>query len=239
MSNIKYKRLCLKISGEALMGDGSRGAIDPKTVQTIAKQVVEVKRMGCDIVVVIGGGNILRGDVVASQGMDRSTADYMGMLATVINGLALQDAVEKLGEQSRVQSALLINAVSEPFIKRKATRHLEQGRILIFTAGTGNPYFSTDTAAVLRSLEIGADIVMTRTKVDGIYDKDPVTNKDAKKYDEISYIEIIEKKLRVMDTSAISLCMDNDLPILVFNLLKEGNIKKAIKGDKIGTLVRG
>lgn len=239
MSELQYKRLCLKISGEALMGDGKHGVIDPVTVHSIADQIVEVKQLGCDIVVVIGGGNIIRGDVVAKQGIDRSTADYMGMLATIFNGLALQDAIEKLGFQSRLQSAIPISAVSEPFIRRKAVRHLEKGRIVIFSAGTGNPYFSTDTAAVLRSLEINAEIVMKATKVDGVYDKDPVKHSDAVKYDEVSYLEVIDKDLRVMDTSAISLCMDNNLPILVFNLLVEGNIKRAVLGEKIGTLVRG
>lgn len=239
MSKIKYQRFCLKISGEALIGDGSHGVIDPVIVKTIAEQIVEVKQMGCDIAVVVGGGNIIRGDVVAKQGLDRSTADYMGMLATVFNALALQDAIEKLGIQSRVQSAILINAVSEPFIKRKAIRHLEKGRIVIFGAGTGNPYFSTDTAAVLRSLEIDADIVMKATKVDGVYDKDPVLHSDAVKFDNLGYLEIIDRGLKVMDTSAISLCMDNNLPILVFNLLKNGNIKRAVTGEKIGTLVRG
>jgi uridylate kinase len=209
------------------------------TVHSIADQIVEVKQLGCDVVVVIGGGNIIRGDVVAKQGIDRSTADYMGMLATIFNGLALQDAIEKLGVQSRLQSAIPISAVSEPFIRRKAIRHLEKGRIVIFSAGTGNPYFSTDTAAVLRSLEIGAEIVMKATKVDGVYDKDPVKYNDAIKYNEVSYLEVIDKDLRVMDTSAISLCMDNNLPILVFNLLVEGNIKRAVLGEKIGTLVRG
>ncbi len=239
MSELKYKRLCLKISGEALMGDGQHGVIDPNTVHSIADQIVEVQKLGCDIVVVIGGGNIIRGDVVAKQGLDRSTADYMGMLATIFNGLALQDAIEKMGAQSRLQSAIPISAVSEPFIRRKAVRHLEKGRIVIFSAGTGNPYFSTDTAAVLRGLEVSAEIVMKATKVDGVYDKDPVKFSDAKKFDEISYMEVIDKQLKVMDTAAISLCMDNDLPILVFNMLVDGNIKKAVCGEKIGTLVRG
>ena len=239
MSELKFKRLCLKISGEALMGDGEHGVIDPYTVHNIAAQIVEVQSLGCDIVVVIGGGNIIRGDVVAKQGLDRSTADYMGMLATIFNGLALQDAIEKLGAQSRLQSAIPISAVSEPFIRRKAVRHLEKGRIVIFSAGTGNPYFSTDTAAVLRSLEVGAEIVMKATKVNGVYDKDPHKFPDAVKFDEISYIEVIDKQLKVMDTAAISLCMDNNLPILVFNMLVDGNIKKAVIGDKIGTLVRG
>ena len=239
MSELKYKRLCLKISGEALMGDGQHGVIDPNTVHSIADQIVEVQKLGCDIVVVIGGGNIIRGDVVAKQGLDRSTADYMGMLATIFNGLALQDAIEKMGAQSRLQSAIPISAVSEPFIRRKAVRHLEKGRIVIFSAGTGNPYFSTDTAAVLRGLEVSAEIVMKATKVNGVYDKDPVKFSDAVKFDEISYMEVIDKQLKVMDTAAISLCMDNDLPILVFNMLVDGNIKKAVCGEKIGTLVRG
>jgi uridylate kinase len=239
MSTLKYKKLCLKISGEALMGDGQHGVIDPVTVQKIASQVVEVKKLGCEISVVVGGGNIIRGDVVAKQGIDRSTADYMGMLSTIFNGLALQDAIEKMGIQSRLQSALTINEVSEPFIRRKAVRHLEKGRIVIFSAGTGNPYFSTDTAAVLRSLEVGAEIVMKATKVDGVYDKDPVKYSDAVKYNEIAYMEVLDKGLKVMDTAAISLCMDNDLPIMVFNLFGEGNILKAVTGEKIGTLVRG
>jgi uridylate kinase len=239
MSELEYKRICLKVSGEALMGKGEHGVIDPHTVHSIADQIAEVHNMGCDVIVVIGGGNIIRGDVVSKQGIDRSTADYMGMLATIFNGLALQDAIEKLGVQSRLQSAIPIPAVSEPFIRRKAVRHLEKGRIVIFSAGTGNPYFSTDTAAVLRSLEVGAEIVLKATKVDGVYDKDPATNNDAIKYSEISYLEVIDKGLRVMDTAAISLCMDNSLPIMVFNLLEDGNIKRAVRGEKIGTLVRG
>ncbi len=239
MPELKYKRFCLKVSGEALMGDGEHGVIDPHTVHSIADQIVEVHSMGCDVIVVIGGGNIIRGDVVSKQGIDRSTADYMGMLATIFNGLALQDAIEKLGVGSRLQSAIPIPAVSEPFIRRKAVRHLEKGRIVIFSAGTGNPYFSTDTAAVLRTLEVGAEIVLKATKVDGIYDKDPVTNPDAIKYNELSYMEVLDKGLKIMDTAAISLCLDNDLPILVFNLLQEGNIKRVVSGENIGTLVRG
>ncbi len=232
----KYKRVLLKLSGEALMGDQEYG-ISSHMINMFSKQIVELANLGIEVGVVIGGGNIFRGLSGEEQGIDRVTGDHMGMLATVINALALQNTIEKLGVQTRVQTGLEIPKVAEPFIKRKAQRHLEKGRVVIFGAGTGNPYFTTDTAAALRAMEINADIVMKGTKVDGIFDKDPAKYADAKKYDTITYSDVIAQGLQVMDTAAISLCMDNDLPILVFDSLVDGNIKKAVYGEVIGTTV--
>lgn len=232
----KYKRVLLKLSGEALMGEQEYG-ISSHMINMFSKQIVELANLGIEVGVVIGGGNIFRGLSGEEQGIDRVTGDHMGMLATVINALALQNTIEKLGVQTRVQTGLEIPKVAEPFIKRKAQRHLEKGRVVIFGAGTGNPYFTTDTAAALRAMEIDADIVMKGTKVDGIFDKDPAKYADAKKYDTITYSEVIAQGLKVMDTAAISLCMDNDLPILVFDSLVDGNIKKAVYGEVIGTTV--
>ncbi|WP_028855107.1 UMP kinase [Psychrilyobacter atlanticus] len=232
----KYKRVLLKLSGEALMGEQEYG-ISSHMINMFSKQIVELANLGIEVGVVIGGGNIFRGLSGEEQGIDRVTGDHMGMLATVINALALQNTIEKLGVQTRVQTGLEIPKVAEPFIKRKAQRHLEKGRVVIFGAGTGNPYFTTDTAAALRAMEIDADIVMKGTKVDGIFDKDPAKYADAKKYDTITYSDVIAQGLKVMDTAAISLCMDNDLPILVFDSLVDGNIKKAVFGEVIGTTV--
>ena len=231
-----FKRVVLKISGEALQGDEGYG-INPKACTKIAERIKEVREAGIEIAVVIGGGNIVRGERFAKDGMDRSTADYMGMLATVINGMALQDALEKLGCFTRVLSAIQMEQIAEPYIRRRAIRHLEKGRIVIFAGGTGNPYFTTDTAAVLRAIEIGADVILKATKVDGIYSADPVIDKHAKKYDKLKYIEVIKRGLKVMDSTAISLCLDNHLPIVVFNLNVKGNIKRACFGEKVGTLV--
>jgi uridylate kinase len=232
----KYKRVLLKLSGEALMGKQEYG-IETNMINMFSKQIVELANLGIEVAVVIGGGNIFRGMSGEEQGIDRVTGDHMGMLATVINALALQNTIEKLGVQTRVQTGLEIPKVAEPFIKRKAQRHLEKGRVVIFGAGTGNPYFTTDTAAALRAMEINADIVMKGTKVDGIFDKDPAKYADAVKYDTITYSDVIAQGLQVMDTAAISLCMDNNLPILVFDSLVDGNIKKAVFGEVIGTTV--
>jgi len=232
----KYKRVLLKLSGEALMGKQDYG-IETDMIAMFSRQIVELANLGIEVAVVIGGGNIFRGMSGEEQGIDRVTGDHMGMLATVINALALQNTIEKLGVQTRVMTGLEIPKVAEPFIKRKAQRHLEKGRVVIFGAGTGNPYFTTDTAAALRAMEIDADIVMKGTKVDGIFDKDPAKYADAKKYDTITYSDVIAQGLQVMDTAAISLCMDNNLPILVFDSLVDGNIKKAVFGEVIGTTV--
>jgi len=232
----KPKRVVLKISGEALMGDLGFG-IDPEVSVSIASQIKDVQEEGVEIAIVIGGGNIFRGLKAASEGMDRSTADYMGMLATMLNGLALQDALEKVGAQTRVLSAIEMRELTELYIRRRAVRHLEKGRVVIFVCGTGNPYFTTDTAAALRAIEIGADVILKATKVDGVYSKDPAKYKTAKKFKKLKYIEFLKKKLKVMDATAVSLCMDNDLPIIVFNLKKRGNIKRAIDGQKIGTTI--
>lgn len=234
---LKYKRVLLKLSGEAFMGDQSFG-IDPKVIERISAEIKNVHESGVEIAIVIGGGNIFRGISGASAGMDRASADYMGMLATVMNSLALQDHLEKAGVYTRVMAALRMDAVAEPYIRRRAIRHLEKGRVIIFAAGTGNPYFTTDTAASLRAMEIEADIVMKATRVDGVYDKDPLKHKGAKKFEELSYLDVLQKGLQVMDATAISLCMDHSLPILVFGLSESGNIKKAIMGESIGTIVR-
>ena len=231
-----YKRVLLKLSGEALMGEQSYG-IDPAVATQVAKDVAEIQGMGVQTAIVIGGGNIFRGVAASARGMDRATADYMGMLATVINALALQDALEQQDVVTRVVTAIEMRAVAEPFIRRRAIRHLEKGRVVVFGAGTGNPYFSTDTAAALRAMEIKADVIMKGTKVDGIYDADPMVKRDAVRYDQISYQQVLEQGLKVMDSTAISLCMDNRLPIVVFNLRTPGNIKRAITGEPIGSLV--
>ncbi|MBU0571900.1 MAG: UMP kinase [Candidatus Omnitrophica bacterium] len=232
----KIKRIVLKLSGEALMGKLGYG-IDPVINKSIAAQISELYGKSAQIAIVIGGGNIFRGLAAATSGMDRSTADYMGMLATVLNGLALQDALEKAGVQTRVLTAIEMHELAEPYIRRRAIRHLEKGRVIIFVGGTGNPYFTTDTAAALRAVEIGADMILKATKVDGVYTKDPVKHKGAKKFDKLDYMEVLAKKLKVMDATAISLCMDNDLPIVVFNIKKKGNLKKAVEGKKIGTVI--
>ncbi len=231
-----YKKILLKLSGEALMGDKSYG-LDPETVQFMAAEIKKVYDMGVQISVVIGGGNIFRGVEASLKGMERASADYMGMLATVINALALQNSLEKLGLQTRVQSAIEMRELAEPYIRRKAVRHLEKGRIVIFAAGTGNPYFTTDTAAALRAMEIGAQVILKGTKVDGVYTADPVKDPSAKKYDVISYFDVIKQDLKVMDSTAISLCMDNNLPIVVFDIRKTDNIRNLLRGQKIGTTV--
>jgi uridylate kinase len=236
MADSKYKRVLLKISGEALLGDGGYG-IDPIITASIAAQVKEVIEMGVEIAVVVGGGNFWRGTSASANGMDRNTADYIGMLATIMNALGLQNALEKIGVFTRVQTAISMQEVAEPFIRRRAVRHLEKKRVVIFAGGTGNPYFTTDTAAALRALEINAEIIFKATKVDGVYDKDPLKYKDAKKFDNLTHIEVLNKNLGVMDSTAISLCRENNLPIIVFDLAMPGNIKGVIMGKKIGTLV--
>ena len=232
----KFKRILLKLSGEALQGGQGYG-IDPKIVESIAEQVKEVKNMGVQVAIVIGGGNIFRGLEASSRGMDRSTADYMGMLATVINGMALQDAFERGGVFTRVQTAIAMEQLAEPYIRRRAMRHLEKGRIVILAGGTGNPYFTTDTTAALRAIELGADVILKATKVDGIYSADPKKDKSAKRFEKLRYMDVLKKSLKVMDATAISLCMDNKLPIIVFDLLKHGNIRRVVSGQRIGTLV--
>lgn len=232
----KPKRVVLKISGEALMGKLSFG-IDPDVNASVAQQIKDARKGGTQVAVVIGGGNIFRGLTASASGMDRSTADYMGMLATMLNGLALQDALEKIGVYTRVLTAIEIRELAELYIRRRAVRHLEKGRVVIFVCGTGNPYFTTDTAAALRAVEIGAELILKATKVDGVYTKDPVKYKDAKKFKELTYIEVLRKNLRVMDATAVSLCMENKLPIVVFDINKKGNIKKAVNGEKIGTRI--
>ncbi|MCB2292078.1 UMP kinase [Clostridium algoriphilum] len=234
MEVAKYKRIMLKISGEALAGEKGFG-IDFEITNVIALQIKELVELGVEIGIVVGGGNIWRGR--SGEGMDRTTADYMGMMATCINALALQDSLENIGVNTRVQTAIEMKAVAEPFIRRRAMRHLEKGRVVIFAAGTGNPYFSTDTTAALRAAEIEAEVILLAKKVDGVYDKDPHIYDDAKKFDHLSYLNVLEKGLQVMDSTATSLCMDNNIPILVFGLDKPENIKKAILGEKIGTLV--
>ena len=234
----RYKRILLKVSGEALMGDKGYG-IDAHTVDFMAREIKYILSMGIELAIVIGGGNIFRGVQASLEGMERASADYMGMVATVINALALQNALEKYGIPTRVQSAIEMKELAESYIRRKAIRHLEKGRVVIFAAGTGNPYFTTDTAAALRAMEIGADVIMKGTKVDGVYSADPVKDPHAVKYHSLTYIDVLKKGLGVMDSTAISLCMDNNLPIVVFNLRGKGNIRKVIEGKKIGTLVRG
>jgi uridylate kinase len=233
---LKYRRVMLKLSGEALLGQRDYG-ISPETCNAIALEIKDVKALDIQLAVVIGGGNIFRGLAGTKHGLDRTTGDYMGMLATVINALALQDALEKNGVQTRVQSAIDMRSVAEPFIRRRAMRHLEKGRVVIFAAGTGNPYFSTDTTAALRASEIGADVLLKATKVDGIYTADPKTDPTATKYDKLSYMDALKGRLNVMDSTAFSLCMDNKIPIIVFNLSTRGNIKRALLGERIGTVV--
>jgi len=235
----KFKRIILKLSGEVLRNPETGAPISGRIIQTLCQELKEVHDLGVEIGLVVGGGNIFRGlSGERTRGIDRTTGDYMGMLSTVINGLALMDFLEKIGVMVRVQTAIPMPEVAEPFILRRATRHLEKGRIVIFVAGTGNPYFSTDTAAALRASEIGADVIMKATKVDGVYDKDPETNPDAVKYDELTFIEALRSRLDVMDSTAFSLCLDNQMPILVFNMNEPGSIRRAVMGEKIGTLVQ-
>ena len=231
-----YRRILLKLSGEALMGDQTYG-IDPAVTSQIAADVGEIQGLGVETAVVIGGGNIFRGVAASAQGMDRATADYMGMLATVINALALQDALEHHGILTRVVTAIEMREVAEPFIRRRAVRHLEKGRVVVFAAGTGNPYFTTDTAAALRAMEVKADVILKGTKVDGIYSADPLLDPDATKYDRLTYLQVLDRGLKVMDATAISLCMDNRLPIVVFNLRTPGNLKRAVMGESVGSTV--
>lgn len=238
MSVAKYNRIVLKISGEALAGEQGFG-ISPEIIKTVAKQVKEVAELGVEIAIVVGGGNIWRGKVGSEMGMDRATADYMGMLATVMNSLALQDSLEKLEVPCRVSTSIEMRQVAEPYIRRKAIRHLEKKRVVIFAAGTGNPYFSTDTTAALRAAEIEADVIlMAKNNVDGVYSADPLTNKDAIKYTELTYLDVISQGLEVMDSTASTLCMDNDIPLVVFSIMETGNIKRAVLGEPIGTVVR-
>jgi uridylate kinase len=234
----RYKRILLKLSGEALAGNQGYG-IDPEVISGIAEEIREVIDCGVEIALVIGGGNIFRGVAAASRGMDRSSADYMGMLATVMNSLAMQDALERIGVATRVQSAIEMQEVAEPYIRRRAVRHLEKGRVVIFGAGTGNPFFTTDTAASLRAMEIGAEVILKATKVDGVYDADPAKDKNAVKFSSLTYLDVLKKGLQVMDATATSLCMDNNLPMVIFDLTTPGNIKRVVFGEPIGTTVRG
>ncbi len=236
MENAKYKRIVLKLSGEALAGASGFG-IDNTIMSSIARQVKDVAKIGAEVAIVVGGGNIWRGVAGSAQGMDRATADYMGMLATIINSLALQDALENEGVESRVMTAIEMKEIAEPYIRRRAIRHLEKGRVVIFAAGTGNPYFSTDTAAALRSAEIEAEVILMAKKVDGVYDSDPVSNPEAVKFDDLQFIDVLSKGLGVMDSTAASLCMDNGIPIIVFDLTRSGNILKVVQGQNIGTYV--
>lgn len=236
MPTPKYARVLLKLSGEALQGDRGYG-IAPPIIENIAQECKEVHQLGVQVAIVIGGGNIIRGVAASAQGMDRASADYMGMLATVINALALQDALESIDVPTRVQTAIEMQALAEPYIRRRAVRHLEKGRFVIFAAGTGNPYFTTDTAAALRANEINAKIILKATKVDGIYDRDPMREPNAKRFDKLSYMDVLQRNLQIMDAAAISLCKDNDLPIMVFNMHEKGNIRRAVLGEPIGTLV--
>jgi uridylate kinase len=233
---LKYSRILLKLGGEAIAGPDGFG-LDPDRAEYVAKRVSEVHELGVDIAIVIGGGNLWRGNLGLDRGMDRATADYMGMLATVMNALALMDAMERMGLYTRVQSAIQMQSVAEPYIRRRAIRHMEKGRVVILGAGTGNPYFSTDTAAALRAMEIGADVLIKATKVDGVYDSDPLLNPDATRFDQLTYMDAINRRLQVMDSTAISLCMDNHLPILVLNLWDHEDLRQALFGDKVGTLV--
>jgi len=238
MTQYKYKRVLLKLSGQSLAGKGGYG-IDPEVMLSIAQQVKELYDDHIELAIVVGGGNIFRGFEASAKGMDRATADYIGMLATVMNALALQEAMEREGVNTRVQSAITMQEVAESYIRRRAMRHLEKGRVVIFAAGTGNPFFSTDTAAALRALEIGADAILKATRVDGVYDSDPEKNPNAKRFSRLSYIDVLNKGLRVMDTTAISLCMDNNIPIVVFNITERNNIRRVLLGEDIGTVVEG
>ena len=236
MADIKYKRILLKLSGEALAPQGASG-IDPEAAKTISNQIKNCVQIGANLAIVIGGGNIWRGKVGLELGMDRATADYMGMLATVMNSLALMDALENIGVTTRVQTSIEMRAIAEPYIRRRALRHIEKNRVVIFAGGTGNPYFTTDTAAALRAVEINAELLIKATKVDGIYDSDPKKNPDAKKFDRLTYMDALNKQLQVMDATAISLCMENHMPLMVLNLWEEGSLRKALMGEKVGTLV--
>lgn len=239
MSNPKYKRVVLKLSGEALAGEQGFG-INPAVIKSVAEQVRDLAQLGVEVAVVVGGGNIWRGKIGEEMGMDRANADYMGMLATVMNSLALQDSLEQLGIETRVQTSIEMRQVAEPYIRRKAIRHLEKKRVVIFAAGTGNPYFSTDTTAALRAAEIEAEVIlMAKNNVDGVYSADPRLDKNAKKYEELSYLDVLKEGLGVMDSTASSLCMDNDIPLIVFSFTENGNVKRAVMGEQIGTLVRG
>ena len=239
MERLNYRRVVLKLSGEALAGDRGYG-IDPKTISSIANQIKEVVEMGVQMAVVVGGGNIWRGMAGSAKGIDRATADYMGMLATVMNSLALQDSLEKVGVPTRVQTSIEMRQVAEPYIRRRAIRHLEKGRVVIFAAGTGNPFFSTDTTAALRAAEIEADVIlMAKNNVDGVYSADPSRDPHAVKYETLTYLDMLNQGLGVMDSTASTLCMDNDIPLIVFNICKEGNIRRAVMGEQIGTVVRG
>jgi len=238
MTSLKYKRILLKLSGEALLGDKEFG-IEPEVIKNIALEIKEIQEMGAETAIVIGGGNIFRGITGISYGMDRVSADNMGMVATIINALALQDALEKEGIQTRIQTAIEMKELAEPYIRRRALRHLEKGRVVIFAGGTGNPYFTTDTAASLRANEMGAEVILKATKVDGVYSSDPMIEKNATKFTSLSYLDIIKKGLKIIDSTAVSLCMDNNIPIVIFNLSKKGNIKRILLGKKVGTLVGG
>ncbi|WNS77205.1 UMP kinase [Bacillus sp. DTU_2020_1000418_1_SI_GHA_SEK_038] len=239
MSNPKYKRVVLKLSGEALAGEQGFG-INPAVIKSVAAQVRDLAQLGVEVAVVVGGGNIWRGKIGEEMGMDRANADYMGMLATVMNSLALQDSLEQLGVETRVQTSIEMRQVAEPYIRRKAIRHLEKKRVVIFAAGTGNPYFSTDTTAALRAAEIEAEVIlMAKNNVDGVYSADPRVDKNAKKYEELSYLDVLKEGLAVMDSTASSLCMDNDIPLIVFSIMEQGNINRAVMGETIGTIVRG
>ena len=235
---LRYNRILLKLSGEALLGDRPYG-VDPAVCAFIAAQVAEVHGLGVQVGIVVGGGNIFRGLAASARGMDRATGDYIGMLATVMNGLALQDALERAGVPTRVMTAIAMNEVAEPYIRRRAIRHLEKGRVALFVAGTGNPYFTTDTAAALRAVEINAEVLMKATKVDGVYDKDPMSNPDARRYAELGYGDLLRDQLKVLDATAVSLCMENDLPIVVFDLNHPDNIKRVATGERVGTLISG
>lgn len=238
MATVKYKRILLKLSGEALAGEQGYG-IDPVVINGIAAEIKEVVALGVEVALVIGGGNIFRGVAASSKGMDRASADYMGMLATVMNSLAMQDALEKQGIDTRVQSAIEMQQIAEPYIRRRAVRHLEKGRVVIFSAGTGNPYFTTDTAASLRAMEIHAEVILKATKVDGIYSADPNKDKNAIKLPTLTYLEVLQKGLQVMDATATSLCMDNNLPMIIFDMTRRDNIRRVVLGERIGTIVRG
>jgi uridylate kinase len=234
---VAYRRLLLKVSGEVLAGEQGYG-IDPKVLDTIAMEIQDLQPLEVEIAVVIGGGNIFRGLAASASGMERASADYMGMLATILNALALQSALERIGVTTRVQSAIEMRQLAESYIRRRAIRHLEKKRVVIFAGGTGNPYFSTDTAAALRAMEIGAQVILKGTKVDGIYEADPVTHPEAKRYDHLTFLQVIERNLRVLDSTAVTLCMDNNLPVIVFNLKENGNIKRIVMGEKVGTVVK-
>lgn len=238
MAGLRFKRIVLKLTGESMSG-GKKEGLDYAAIRNIASEIKEVRAMGADVAVIIGGGNILRGTAAAEAGVDRVTADYMGMLATIINGLALQSELEQMGVATRMQTAMSIAQVAEPFVRRRAIRHLEKGRVIIFAGGTGNPFFTTDTAASLRAMEIGAEVILKATKVDGVYTSDPMKDKTARKYTELTFLDVLKNGINVMDASAISMCMDNKVPIIVFNLFEKGNIKRVLMGERIGTIVKG